>query len=170
MGAALGVAEDYDTLRALADRRHRALAEGPVAASRAAADQWVAPALAGIGHQHGTDDDQAGQDEGDDADDQQPSGHGAEGQERDRLEERADPENQHPADSDADRRRGQREEQVATGPAVPALPARRLDQQVPISGHTSPASSMPPRDSLTETTVIRPSIPHFRTRWPAGAL
>src|SRR5216684_4033084 len=48
-------------------------------------------------------------------------------------------------DGGADRRHEQREEQVAAGPAVPLLPLRRLDQQILVSDHTSPASSMPAR-------------------------
>src|SRR5216684_1293243 len=152
VGAALGVAEGYDTLGGVPEAagagvggHHRVLAEGPAATGRACTGYRVTPALAGVGEQEGTGDDEAGDDEGGDADDQQPAGHGAEGQERDRLDERAHPEDQHPADGGADRRHEQREEQVAAGPAVPLLPLRRLDQQVLVSGHTSPASSMPAR-------------------------
>src|SRR5580658_1861466 len=159
VGAALGIAEGYDTLGDVPEATgagcHRVLAEGPAATGGAGAGYRVTPALAGVGQHEGTGDDEAGDDEGGDAGDQQPAGHGAEGQERNRLDERAHPEDQHPADDGADRRHDQREEQVAARPAVPALPLRRLDQQVLVSGHTSHASSMPARDSLPETAVMR---------------
>jgi tRNA A-37 threonylcarbamoyl transferase component Bud32 len=160
--AALGVAEGHDTLggvrKAAGDRtrgHHRVLAQGPAAAGRTSADYRIAPAFAGVGRQEGTGDDEAGDDEGRDAGEQQPAAHGAEGKERDRLDERAHPEDQHPADHGADRRHGQREDQVAAGPAVPAFPLRRLDQHVLVSGHTSHASSMPAR-LLPETASRRP--------------
>src|SRR5580704_3206838 len=174
VGAALGVAEGYDTLGGVPEAagagtggHHRVLAEGPAAAGRTGTGYRVTPALAGVGRQEGTDVDETGDDEGDDADEQQPAGHGAEGQERDRLDERAHPEDKHPADDGADRRHDQREEQVAAGPAVPALPLRRLDQQVLVSGHTSHASSMPARLPPGDRGHGN-SIPQIQNRWLRG--
>ena len=86
------------------------LPQGALAAQRAGTGDGVAPPGPGVGDEEGTRYQQPGNRERNDTNDEQAGRHRAQGQERDGLDHRAQPEDQEPADGGEDRGQGKRGE------------------------------------------------------------